>query len=243
MHSALQTGGAVAVGALLAAAPALAQEIYVLDLKHTMPTFEVTHLGFSQQHGAFSITSGNVTLDRAARKGTIDVTIASASLVTSPALLKMVKSEEFLNVEKFPAMTYKSTDVAVRRRQSGRRQRRIHDARRDPAGGAQGDDVQVRPQSVQQEADVRRRGQPRRFKRSDFGMKAALGAASDDVKISIALRRHEGIDAEDRVAALIVRSGRRAGAGRRSSSHVSPTSAWPKLVCLSRATQVNPAAS
>ena len=96
----------------LAAVPALAQEVYVLDLKHTVPTFEVTHLGFSQQRGSFPITTGKVTLDRAAKKGAIDVTIASASLVdVAPRCSTLVKGDEFLNVEKFPTMTYKSTDL------------------------------------------------------------------------------------------------------------------------------------
>ena len=75
----------VALGAVLVGGAVAAQEVYVLDLRHTVPMFEVTHLGFSQQRGSFSNTPGKVTLDRAAKKGTIDVTIASASLMTAPA--------------------------------------------------------------------------------------------------------------------------------------------------------------
>ena len=171
--------------ALLVAAPAMAQEVYVFDAKHTTPAFEVTHLGFSPQRGLFSITSGKVTLDRAAKKGTIDVSIASGSLVTSPALLNLVKSDEFLNVEKFPAMTYKSSDL-------------LFDG--DNLAGANGEFTLLgvtKPVALKM-ANFKCGPHPfnkkpmcggeaaATFKRSDFGMKAALGAASDEVKITIA---------------------------------------------------------
>ena len=176
---------AVALGAAIAAVPALAQEVYVLDLKHTVPSFEVTHLGFSQQRGSFLITSGKVTLDRAAKKGAIDVTIGSASLATSAPLLNLVKSDEFLNVEKFPTMTYKSADLAF----DG-----------DNVVGANGEFTMLgvtRPVALKVTAF---KCGPHPFnkkpmcggeatgtiKRSEFGMKAALGAASDDVRLVIA---------------------------------------------------------
>jgi len=176
---------AVALGALISAAPVLAQEVYSLDLKHTVPTFEVTHLGFSQQRGSFAINSGKVTLDRAAKKGTIDVQIASTSLVTSTALLNMVKGEEFLNVEKFPTMTYKSSDV-------------LFDG--DNPVGANGEFTMIgvtRPVALKfttfkcgphpfNKRPMCGGEASATFKRSEFGMKAALGAASDDVKITIA---------------------------------------------------------
>jgi polyisoprenoid-binding protein YceI len=101
----------VALGAALASAPALAQEVYVFDARHTSPMLEFTHMGFSQQRGEFTNATGKVTLDRAAKKGTIDVSIATASLVAAPALLGVMKGEDILNVEKFPTMTYKSGDV------------------------------------------------------------------------------------------------------------------------------------
>jgi polyisoprenoid-binding protein YceI len=184
MHSGYKLA-AVALGAFIAAAPALAQDVYVLDLKHTVPTFEVTHLGFSQQRGSFSITSGKVTLDRAAKKGAIDVSIASGSLATSPALLNLIKSDEFLNVEKFPAMTYKSADL-------------MFDG--DNLAGANGEFTMLgvtKPLALKvtnfkcgpnpfNKKPMCGGEATATFKRSEFGMKAALGAASDDIKIIIA---------------------------------------------------------
>jgi polyisoprenoid-binding protein YceI len=89
-----------------------AQEVYVLDPSHTIPMFEVTHMGFSQQRGTFSNVSGRITIDRAARKGTMDIVVATASINPgTPRLLATLKGEDFFNVEKFPTMTYKSADL------------------------------------------------------------------------------------------------------------------------------------
>jgi len=98
--------------AMLAGPSAASQEVYVLDTRHTIPMFEITHLGFSQQRGSFSNASGRITIDRAARKGTMDVVVATASINPgTPRLLAPLKGEDFFNVEKFPTMTYKSADL------------------------------------------------------------------------------------------------------------------------------------
>jgi polyisoprenoid-binding protein YceI len=103
---------AAALVATVAMTPAFAQETYVLDPNHTIPTYEVTHIGFSQQQGSFSGATGKVVLDRAAKKGSIDVSIATASVTTTvAALVPRLKGENFFNVEKFPTMTFTSTDL------------------------------------------------------------------------------------------------------------------------------------
>ena len=106
------TLAAVALGAAITTAPAFAQDVYVLDPDHTIPMYEVTHLGFSQQRGSFTKAAGKVTLDRSARKGAIEVIIQTASVTTGAArLVPNLKAEDFFNVEKFPTMTYKSADL------------------------------------------------------------------------------------------------------------------------------------
>jgi polyisoprenoid-binding protein YceI len=100
--------------ALLAAAamPALAQETYALDPAHSRPTFEATHLGFSTQFGSFQTVTGKGMLDRAAKKGSVDVTIDANSVrLFDPRLEALVRGEKFFNVEKFPTITFKSNDV------------------------------------------------------------------------------------------------------------------------------------
>ena len=71
-----------------------------------------THIGFSNQHGNFGKATGKIVLDRAAKKGSIDVTIDATSIRTySERLDQIVKGERFFNVEKFPTLTFKSTNL------------------------------------------------------------------------------------------------------------------------------------
>jgi polyisoprenoid-binding protein YceI len=99
--------------AMLPAHPALAaEETYVIDPVHSQPQWEARHIGFSNQHGNFGKLTGKVALDRAARTGTIDVTIDAASIRTyDPRLDAIVKGERFFNVEKYPTIAFKSTRV------------------------------------------------------------------------------------------------------------------------------------
>ncbi len=110
MKTRLLVAAAVAVIAL----PATAQETYVLDPVHSQPSFEASHIGMSVQFGSFTKLSGKVTLDRAARTGTVDIAIDPASVRTYDARLDaIVKGERFFNVEKFPTITFKSSRVVL----------------------------------------------------------------------------------------------------------------------------------
>jgi polyisoprenoid-binding protein YceI len=103
---------AAAVFALAFSVPALAQETYNIDPNHTFPTFEVGHGGISMQRGSFSKTTGKVTLDRAAKKGTIDVTIDTSTVNTNQAARDgVLKSERFFDVAKYPTMTFKASSL------------------------------------------------------------------------------------------------------------------------------------
>ena len=177
---------AVAALAALVAVPAIAQETYVIDPVHSQPQWVATHIGFSNQHGNFGKATGKIVLDRAAKKGSIDVSIDATSIRTySDRLDQIVKGERFFNVEKFPTMTYKSTAL-------------VFDG--DNVVGANGEFTMLgvtRPVALKMTTF---KCGPHPFnkkpmcggeatatiKRSEFGMKAALGAASDDVRILIA---------------------------------------------------------
>ena len=101
-----------AASAAIVAMGAAAQETYNIDPVHSQPNFEVQHMGFSLQRGSFMKSSGKVTIDRAAKKGSIDVTIDATSIRTiDPRLDTHVKSPDFFNVEKYPTITFKSTDL------------------------------------------------------------------------------------------------------------------------------------
>jgi len=109
----------VTIRALLAsvvaaiAIPAIAaEESFVVEPVHSQPSFETRHIGMSPQRGNFGKVSGKVTLDRAEKKGTIDITIDATSIRTFDARLDaIVKGERFFNVETFPTLTFKSDKV------------------------------------------------------------------------------------------------------------------------------------
>jgi len=100
---------AAALAAAVATAPAVAAETYSLDVRHTFPSFEVMHLGYSIQRGRFNKTAGKITLDTAAKKGMADITIDAASVDTGlDKLEEHLRGEDFFNVAKHPTITFKS---------------------------------------------------------------------------------------------------------------------------------------
>jgi polyisoprenoid-binding protein YceI len=109
---------AVALLALPLAAFA-APESYTLDSYHTFPNFTVDHLGVSTMYGRFDKSSGKATLDKAAKTGSLDLTIDTVSVTTGDndkgsrarSRDEHLRSADFFNVAEFPKATYKSTKV------------------------------------------------------------------------------------------------------------------------------------
>ena len=100
---------AVSVLFVAGVSQALAADTYTIDATHTWPMFEVNHLGFSTQRGRFNKTSGKITLDRDAKKGTIEAVVDVNSLdMGFDKWDAHMKSEDFFNAEKFPTMVFKS---------------------------------------------------------------------------------------------------------------------------------------
>jgi len=97
-----------------AAAPASSTE-WKLDAGHTNPQFSVKHLGISYVHGSFRKISGTVRYDPAELATTvIDVTIDAASIDTGFEFRdKNLRSAYYLDVQKFPTITFKSKRVEV----------------------------------------------------------------------------------------------------------------------------------
>jgi len=63
--------------------PAIAQAsavVYTIDPNHTHPMFEADHFGISTWRGLFKKTTGTITLDTKAQRGTVDVAIEIASI-------------------------------------------------------------------------------------------------------------------------------------------------------------------
>jgi polyisoprenoid-binding protein YceI len=95
--------------AALFAVPAYAVDSYTIDPNHTWPMFEVNHLGFSTQRGRFNKTSGKITLDVAARKGSVDLTIDADSLDMGFAKWnEHMKGQDFFYVSQHPSIRFTS---------------------------------------------------------------------------------------------------------------------------------------
>jgi len=111
------TLGALALALPLAALAAA--ENYTLDPYHTYPHFAVEHLGVSMLWGRFNKTSGKFTLDRAAKKASLELTVETASVSTGDAdkgsrarsLDEHLRNADFFNAAEFPRMTFRGADV------------------------------------------------------------------------------------------------------------------------------------
>jgi polyisoprenoid-binding protein YceI len=82
---------------------------YEIDPKHTYPSFEADHMGgLSTWRGKFGKTAGNVTLDKAAGTGTVDITVDAASVAFGlDKMDEKARSDEIFDVAKYPQATYK----------------------------------------------------------------------------------------------------------------------------------------
>ena len=101
-----------ALAGLFAAPAFAASETYVIDPSHTYPRFEYTHLGYSNQIQRFNKTSGSIVVDRAAKTGSVDITIDAKSVDTGYALFnEHIQGEDYFDTAKYPTITYKSTGV------------------------------------------------------------------------------------------------------------------------------------
>jgi polyisoprenoid-binding protein YceI len=97
----------------LAAATATATPVaYQIDKVHSDVGFKVRHL-FSKTPGRFSDFSGTIMLDeKNMSASSVDVTIQTASIQTNNERRdKHLRSDDFFNAEKFPAITFKSMKI------------------------------------------------------------------------------------------------------------------------------------
>lgn len=98
----------VSIAALVGASAFAAPVTYVLDPTHTYPSFEADHMGgLSVWRGKFNTSSGKVVYDKAAKSGTLDVTVEMSSIdFGMPKLNEHAKSAEIFDAAKFPTATF-----------------------------------------------------------------------------------------------------------------------------------------
>jgi polyisoprenoid-binding protein YceI len=88
---------------------------YKIDPAHSSASFVVRHMMITNVRGAFSNVQGTVTHDAGdPGQSCIDVVIDVTTINTQePARDTHLKSADFLDVEKYPTITFKSTSVAA----------------------------------------------------------------------------------------------------------------------------------
>lgn len=160
-------------------------ESYTIDARHTFPSFEVSHYGFSLQRGRFNKLAGKLELDTAAKKASVDITIDTASVdMGFEDWNKHMRGERFFQSDTFPQARFVARDFAF-------------DADRPaPVAGELTLLGVTRPVvlRVTQWRCAKHPILPRQLcgadlattiKRSDFGMSANLPGIGDEVRITI----------------------------------------------------------
>ncbi len=105
----------LAVALALASVPSLAMaSVWDIDPVHSAATFSVRHLMVSNVRGEFSKVTGVINLDdKDVAKSTVEASIDATTVNTrEPKRDEDLKSEKYLDVAKFPTLTFKSTKVA-----------------------------------------------------------------------------------------------------------------------------------
>lgn len=170
-------------GLLLSCGVVFAQT-YNVDPSHTYPSFEAGHLGISKFRGKFNKSSGKVTLDRAAKSGTVDITIDATTVdFGHDKMNEHARSKDFFNVEQFPTATYKGALKFNGDQPAG------VDGTLTLLGVTKQVPLTIKSFKCIEHPMLKREvcgaDASAAFKRSDFGMKYGLPLNGDDVNLQI----------------------------------------------------------
>jgi polyisoprenoid-binding protein YceI len=110
---------AVALAAVLAASPAFAAETFVIDKGHSEVGFQIRHM-MSKVRGRFNEFEGRIVADRARPEvSSVELTIQATSIDTAnPNRDKDLRGADFFDVEKHPTITFKSTRITPKGKDS-----------------------------------------------------------------------------------------------------------------------------
>lgn len=113
----LATAATLAASIFIATPQAAQAADYAIDVKgqHAFIQFKVKHLGFSWLHGRFTKFDGMFSVDeKNPADGAVSVVIETGSVDTDHAERdKHLRTGDFLNVDKFPTASFKSTKVTL----------------------------------------------------------------------------------------------------------------------------------
>jgi polyisoprenoid-binding protein YceI len=191
----------LAIGAVALALPLgalAAPESYTVDPNHTYPHWEVNHLGVSNWRGLFEKTAGKFTLDRAAKAGSLEITVQTASVDSGDhdkgsrprSLDEHLRTPDFFNVAEFPTMTYKSTSVKFNGDNPGTIEGNL-----TLLGVTKPLSLHVENWTCKQnpvsKKDMCGGNASGSFKRTDFGMKFGVPNVGDEIKLWIQIEGYK----------------------------------------------------
>jgi len=171
--------------ALLAIAGVANATTYNIDPSHTYPSFEADHKGMSLWRGKFNKSSGTVTMDRAAKTGSMEIVIDTASVdFGHDKMNEHARADDIFNVAKFPTATYKGKSF----RFEGDKLVAV-DGELTMLGVTKPLQLKVNRFKCAQDARLKREvcgaDASAEFKRSDFGLNFGLPNFSPEVKLAI----------------------------------------------------------
>jgi polyisoprenoid-binding protein YceI len=175
------------VVSLALSASAFAQAgTWQIDPNHSSAQFSVKHLGVSTVRGAFTKVSGSAKYDPAdPAKSSVDVTIDANSVDTRVEMRDNdLRSPNFLDVQKYPAITFKSRQTKAAG--NGKLQivgdLTIHGVTKEVVLDVDGPSAQIKDPWGNQRIGA---SATTKINRQDFGITYLPGVVGDDLTITI----------------------------------------------------------
>ncbi|HJM49875.1 MAG TPA: YceI family protein [Alphaproteobacteria bacterium] len=181
----LVVAGILAAAVGLGAVPAPAAS-FRIDSLHSSAAFLVGHLGYSNMIGHFGKISGSFEFDPAApEQSSARLVIDAASVDTNLDRRDgHLRSPDFFNVKEFPEITFSTTKVTVTGAKTGKVTGEVTmlGVTRSITLDVSFNKMAPNPRSKALTAGFSARG---KIKRSDFGMKYALGGIGDEITLFV----------------------------------------------------------
>ncbi len=173
-------------------AAAAQAENYTIDPIHSFTYFGIDHLGVATIYGRFNKSSGKFTMDRAGKKGSLELTIEAASVDTADndkgsrprSRDEHLRSPDFFNVAEFPRITYRASNVTF----SGDNPAEV-EGQLTMLGVTKPVNLKVERWTCRDNPMSKRPmcggSASATLKRSEFGMKYGIPAIGDEVRLMI----------------------------------------------------------